>query len=164
MLIYGEKARVMESDHKMWVVNHEQDGQHHLKANIELTQISPIGVLASDAVRERYTLNPFNFQHYNLNYLQVTVDGIPYPRRALEPAYANKLYIDSYLTLFMGTGKWNTNDGNDISRDNYPNGYCLYLFNIDPAKQMEDLVPISKQGNIKVEVRFAQPLPTTVDC
>ena len=122
-----------------------------------------IGFLASEAVRGSYTKNPFNFQHYNLNYLQVTVDGVPFPRRALEPDYAKKLYIDSYLTLFTGTGKWNTNDGNDISRHEYPDGYCLYLFNIDPAKQMEDLLPISKQGNIKVEARFAQPLTTTVD-
>ena len=122
-----------------------------------------ISFLASEAVRGSYTKNPFNFHHYNLNYLQVTVDGVPYPRRALEPDFANKLYIDSYLTLFTGTGKWMVNDGNNINRDNYPNGYCLYLFNIDPAKQVENLLPISKQGNIKVEARFAQPLPTTVD-
>ena len=122
-----------------------------------------IGFLASEAVRGSYTKNPFNFQHYNLNYLQVTVDGNPYPRKALEPDYTNKQFVDCYLTLFTGTGKWNANEGNSIGRHDYDRGYCLYLFNIDPAKQMLETVPIRKKGNIKLEVRFAATLPTTVD-
>ncbi|XP_051160512.1 uncharacterized protein F54H12.2-like [Leptopilina boulardi] len=51
------------------------------------------------------------------------------PSKPLQPDINKEgLYIDCYQTLFSGTGRHFLNDGNDIDRASYPNGFCLFAF------------------------------------
>ena len=41
--------------------------------------------------------------------------------------YDGNLYIRAYNSMFSGTSKLNCDEGNGISRDDYKDGYALYL-------------------------------------
>ena len=89
-----------------------------------------IGFVKNKAFNGDRALNPFNFEHFNINFLCLYVDGVQVPSKPLQRNFrGNQLYIDAYHTLFSGTGVHFLNQGNPISRESYPNGYCLFAFN-----------------------------------
>ena len=120
-----------------------------------------VGLVSSKSYQGDYGKNPFNFQHYNLNYAAFMVDGRSVPARPLQPNYDNGDYTAAYLTLFSGYGKYNQNQGNDIQRYDYPNGNCLYVFDVDSSHEI-DRLPLIKRGITRLELRFSRPLPETV--
>ena len=88
-----------------------------------------IGFCKNKAFNGDRSLNPFNFEHFDINFLRLYVDGVQVPSRALKPDFTeSKLYVEAYHTLFTGTGVHFLNEGNKISRTSYPFGYCLFAF------------------------------------
>ena len=91
-----------------------------------------IGFVKNKAFNGDRALN-FNLEHFNINFLCLYVDGVHVPSKPLQPNFrGNQLYIDEYHTLFPGTGVHFRNQGNQISRESYPNGYCLFAFDLTP--------------------------------
>ena len=74
---------------------------------------------------------------------------------------ANPQYIEAFATLFSGMGKMYYNSGNDISREEFPNGYAIYAFDLTP-----DVCGSSphfnavQRGNLAVTITFSAA-PTT---
>lgn len=125
-----------------------------------------IGFVSHRAFNGARNLNPFNFHHYTLNYLSLYVDGVQIPSKPLQPDYMNCMYIDCYHTLFSGTGIHFLNQGNSISRSDYPLGYCLYAFDLTPDLSANDDTHFNlvRHGSVRLEVRFSSVLPETVNC
>ena len=65
------------------------------------------------------------------------------------------------MSLFYGTGKENRDEGNDIAREHYPNGYALYAFNLSPDLAEQGHFILAKQGTVRVELKFGTALPNT---
>ena len=65
-------------------------------------------------------MNPFNFKHYALSDISMHLDGNTQPVKPLKPNFANRQYIQAFMSLFSGTGKENLDEGNDIAREDYP--------------------------------------------
>ena len=63
---------------------------------------------------------------------------------------------------FSGTGKENRDEGNDITREDYPRGYALYAFDLCPDLAEEGHFNLAKQGTVRVELKFGAALPNTV--
>lgn len=126
-----------------------------------------IGFVDNRAYNGDVTLNPFNFQNYKINYLSLYIDGVQVPSRALQPDFTkNKLYADAYHTLFSGTGIHFLNEGNSINRENYPDGYCLFAFDLTPDLSANNTSHwnLVKHGSVRIEVRFEEALKSTVNC
>ncbi len=89
-----------------------------------------VGCVSNAAFNGSYSKNPFNFQHFNVNYVSVHVNGEQIPQTPLKPDFAEgrKNSVRAYYTLFSGMDKMYMNEGNDISLSDYPNGYTLYAF------------------------------------
>jgi len=138
--------------------------------NVILGQIPKrliIGFVDNRAFNGSRTLNPFNFHHYKINFLSLYVDGTQIPSKPLQPDFTKeKLYTDAYHTLFSGTGIHFLNEGNSISRENYPNGYCLFAFDLTPDLSANDNTHwnLIKHGNVRIEVRFEEALQNTINC
>ena len=70
--------------------------------------------------------NPYNFRHYNVSTITLTVNGEEVPFKQLTLDYKggntekNKDFVQAYNTLFSGTGKMYTNTGLDITREETP--------------------------------------------
>jgi len=87
-----------------------------------------VGFVDNRAFNGNRTLNPFNFEHINLSYLSLYVDGVQVPSKPLtprQPANANRLSIECFQTLFTGTGVHFSDTGCGINRENYDQGYFL---------------------------------------
>ena len=116
-----------------------------------------IGLVESDNFNGNITKNPFNFHHHDVNFLALYMDGQQFPHKALTPNYENKKFIRCYHTLFSGTGKESGDLGNWISREEYSEGHCLYVFDLTPDGCSIDHFNVRKNGNLRMEVHFAKP-------
>lgn len=125
-----------------------------------------VGFVSNSAFNGTLTTNPYNFQHFFMNFLSLYVDGKQYPSRPLQPDFdSTKQYVSSYHTLFSGTGIHFQDEGNDISREDYPYGYCLTAFDLTPDLSAHtDVWNVQKQGALRLEVQFSKPLTETINC
>ncbi|XP_041464631.1 uncharacterized protein F54H12.2-like [Lytechinus variegatus] len=140
------------------------------KDNLFLGQIPNriiIGFVDNDSFNGSYRKNPYNFKHYNLNYISITVDGEPLPMRPLRPCFeegGNQNYIEAYNTLFMGTSRLFSDHGIAINREEYAQGYTLYAFDLTPDLSDGCHLNLVKEGNVRLEAGFDAALPNTVNC
>ena len=107
--------------------------------------------------------NPFNFQNYGLNEIAVYLDGQQAQSvRVLRPDYVNRQYVDAYMSLFAGTNKINRDEGNYISREDYPLRYSLYAYDLSPDLAENDHFNLVRQGNVRLVLKFAEALQCAV--
>ena len=116
-----------------------------------------IALTSSAAFNGTINRNPFNFQHMNANFVALYVDGESKPMQPLTPNYKTNNYTSEYLTLFSGTGKLNSNSGNYISRENFAQGYAIYIIDLD-SNHSKDYVSLSKRGHSRLVIRFQESL------
>lgn len=126
-----------------------------------------VGFVDNKAFNGDRAMNPFNFQNYQINYLSLYADGLQVPSKPLQPDFTTaNMCVDSYHTLFSGTGIHFLNEGNCISRSNYPRGYCLFAFDLTPDLSANSSTHwnLVRHGSVRIEVRFAKALTSTVNC
>ena len=102
--------------------------------------------------------NPYNFKTCTTSFLRVTVNREEVPFRPLQLSYAaaNPRCVEAYLTMFSGTGKLFYNAGNNISRDDFGNGYALYAADLTPDMcGSSDHFNMVQCGNLAVDVKFS---------
>ena len=71
-------------------------------------------MMDNDSYNGNYNKNPFNFQHYNLTQIGISVSGEEVPFNPLKLNFDEKLFVTAYNTLFLGTGKLHGNSGRII--------------------------------------------------
>ena len=115
------------------------------------------GLVESDAFNGDLKKNPYNFQHFNVSSIGITVNGEEMPFKPLQLSYgAAPKYIEAFSTLFSGTGKMYHNTGNDISREEFPKGYAVYAFDLTP--DMCGASPhfnVVQKGNLAIDIQFS---------
>ena len=117
-----------------------------------------MGFVDSASFEGSYSKNPFNFQHSNLSYCSLHVDGKMVPQKPLISDFANHNTLRNYFTLFESTGKCFQDFGCDISRQDYENGYALLAFDLTPDLSENGCYHVIKKGNIRLELKFATAL------
>ena len=105
--------------------------------------------------------NPYNFKHFNCNFMGLYADGQSVPGDPIQCDYKNQHYVSAYLSMFSGIGKLHMNEGNYISREDYANGYAIYVFNITPrhSRNYSDLI---KRGHTRLCIRFSESPKETI--
>ncbi|XP_077065900.1 uncharacterized protein F54H12.2-like [Siphateles boraxobius] len=122
-----------------------------------------IAMVDNDAFTGSYTKNPFAFKHYNLEFLAVYVDSQQFPAKPLQPNFEAGLAAREFYQLSMATGRHLKDRALCIDSNDFINGYTLYAFNLTPDEECGQHISLIKSGNIRVEARFRQPLPNTVN-
>jgi len=122
-----------------------------------------VGLVNNASFNGRRDRNPFYFQHYNLSEIAVYLDGQQqHSLKPIQPNFELGQFVRAYNTLFSGTGKLNRDEGIQISRDEYDKGYTLYAFDLTADLAEDDHFSLVKQGNLRLALKFANPLPHTV--
>lgn len=121
-----------------------------------------IGFVNSEAYNGLITKNPFHFDHFNINSIDLTVIGQDRPSKPFKPNFQRGRYMRSYAGLFATSGKIFHDEGNQISRDDYGNGYSLFGFDLTPDLSESEYVNLIKNGNIKLEIEFSNALTATI--
>ena len=110
-----------------------------------------------------YKKNPYNFQHYNLEFLSIYVDGQSVPSKALQPNFKSNNYIEAYQNLFTGLRKDSLDLGLYCSREDFAQGYSLFVFDLKSEILDSTHHPSMRHGNVSLEARFSEALPETIN-
>lgn len=122
-----------------------------------------IGFVRNAAFNGAIKLNPFNFEHFNLNYLSLNVGSQTIPSQPLKPNFDQKEYLQAYMTLFEGTGMLHADKGHCIQRKDFANGYALYVFDLTADLSEGSHQDPIKHGSLRMECHFTKALPCTVN-
>ena len=108
--------------------------------------------------------NPYNFKNYKVTTITLTANGEEIPFKQLNLDYVGgtgadagktKDFIQAYNTLFSGTGKMYANAGLDITREDYPDGYTLYAFDLTPDMcSSSSYFNAVQRGSLSVDITF----------
>ena len=112
------------------------------------------------------TTNPYNFRHYDLSSFALNVNGKQIPAEGLSLGMDHeKTSVMGYRTLFEGSGIHHSNSGLQITHDMYIAGFFMLLFDLTPDRgASEGHTSHPDNGNIRVELKFAKPLPDPITC
>lgn len=123
-----------------------------------------VALVANTAYNGNRSENPFNFANYDLNYIALSLDGEQKPNLPLTPQYDDDLYMESYMSMFIATGKINNDEGLIITRNDYPKGYALYCFDLSSDMSSDALhFDTIKAGNFKIDLKFGTATPHAVN-
>jgi hypothetical protein len=123
----------------------------------------------NEALSGSFQRNPFNFQHYRANFVEVSIDGESVPGRGLKMKFGyneeDGNYIDAYLSLTRGVLMGQ--EEHSITREDYNSGYTFFVFDLEPEllpdKENDDeFWPIIKHGNLRIQFHFDVALPETI--
>ena len=98
----------------------------------EISNCIVVCMMDNDSYNGNYKKNPFNFQHYNLTHIGISVNGEKLPFNPLKFKFDDKLFVIAYNTLFSGTGKLHGNIGSMIKREDYSEGYTTIVADLTP--------------------------------
>jgi hypothetical protein len=122
-----------------------------------------IGMVRNSAFNGNYESNPFKFENFDLNYLSVFIDSVQIPSKPFTPDFANGNFIREYNSLFSGSGIHFSDNGNDISKHEYANGFTLFCFDTTPDLSSNNTNwNVQKNGTLRIELRFANPLTESI--
>ena len=123
-----------------------------------------VGLVDNTAFNGQFNKNPFRFQNYGIDFIAIYKDGEHIFSKPLQPDFARNQFVRSYLSLFTETNQYYVDEGNGITRNDYPNGNTLFAFDLTAdlgaASGHWELV---KHGTIHLEIHFSQALTATIN-
>ena len=123
-----------------------------------------VGLVDNTAFNGQFNKNPFRFQNYGIDFIAIYKDGEHIFSKPPQPDFARNQFVGSYLSLFTETNQYYVDEGNGITRNDYPNGNTLFAFDLTAdlgaASGHWELV---KHGTIHLEIHFSQALTATIN-
>ncbi|XP_053390169.1 uncharacterized protein F54H12.2-like [Mercenaria mercenaria] len=123
-----------------------------------------IGMVRNADMNGDPATNPFDFRHFHLSKLEVSIDGKTIRNKAFQPNFENGECMRSYMSLYQATGALGLNRSIGLTMTEYKSGYTLWGFYLTADQGCEEgqLHPI-KTGNLRIDLQFAQQLPSVVN-
>ncbi len=122
-----------------------------------------IGFVDSEAYNGKISLNPFNFKHYELSKISLSLDGEEIPSPPKELNFNDKLYMMGYNSIY-GFDKFVAYSGNNISREEYLDGYTLFAFDLTADMCNGSHFNLNRNGNLRLSLDWNKALPNVVSC
>ena len=148
---------------KVFTVPRGQQSQHIDDAFLgEIQKHIAVCMMDNDSYNGNYKKNPFNFQHYNLTQIGISVNEEEVPFKPLKLDFDDKLFVTAYNTLFSGTGKLHGNSGSIIKREDYSEGYMIIVADLTPF-EIDDNFDLKAEGTLSIDLVFKSPLAATIN-
>jgi len=115
-----------------------------------------VAFVSGEALSGSMSKNPYHFKNFDVAYMNLTLSGVPTPEGPLNLDFKSGKYLSSYTQLYRGRGgRLGTPR---ISRDEFGEGYSLFIFDLAPQNG-EEFYPVIREGSVRIELRFNSPLP-----
>ena len=148
---------------KVFTVPRGQQSQHIDSAFLgEIPKRIVVCMMDNDSYNGNYKKNPFNFKHYNLTQIGISVNGEEVPFKPLKLNFDEKLFATAYNTLFSGTGKLHGNSGSMIKREGYSEGYTIIVADLTPF-EIGNNFDLKAEGTLSTDLVFKSPLAATIN-
>jgi hypothetical protein len=122
-----------------------------------------IGLVAAKAYNGKQTENPYNFQHFNLQKISLSVNGTTVPASPYEMDYKNRYFIKPYRALFDSIGVYSDNLGNDITPKKFKGGNAFYAFDLSSDCCNGEHEHEAYLGIIDISLSFRETLNEAVE-
>ena len=76
----------------------------------------------------------------------------------------NQNHVTPSINLFEAAEKWNKDSVLEITRSQFAKGYAIYAFSLAPSDLGEEYLNLVRQGNVRLEVKFAVSTVETLTC
>ena len=148
---------------KVFTVPRGQQSQHIDNTFLgEIPKRIAVCMMDNDSYNGNYKKNPFNFKHYNLTQIGISVNGEEVPFKPLKLNFDEKLFVTAYNTLFSGTGEFHGNSGSIIKREDYSEGYMIIVADLTPF-EIGDNFDLKVEGTLSIDLVFKSPLTATIN-
>ena len=123
-----------------------------------------IGFVLNAACTGAIGENPFNFQHFGLTDLTVTLNGNSIPADGMKMNFTTGDYQRAYINTLAALGLDNDNRGISLTPHEFANGFNLHGFKISPGP-IDGTVFCSATsgGSIVVKATFGAGLAAAID-
>lgn len=118
------------------------------------------------ATNGSYIHNPYNIELFSISSIGVYIDGEQSPSKPLKLSLVgnDKKYLESFQTLFTGTGKYHDDSGNHITRSDYHQGYGFFVFDLRPdGCDVSEYMALRQRGNLSLEIVFSTALTEAIN-
>ncbi|XP_066480774.1 uncharacterized protein F54H12.2-like [Tiliqua scincoides] len=129
----------------------------------QLPKLVVVGLVDNDSFSGAYDKNPFNFKHYDINFFAIYQSGHQIPAKPFQPRFDEGNCVREYMSLVHASGKHMKDKALLINREDYARGYTLFAFDLSPDQECGSHYSLINTGNLRAEIRFARPLPQTVN-
>lgn len=138
--------------------------QDNLFAN-NIPKFLVFGMVKNSSFNGNKSENPFNFEHFNVNFVGLYKDGECVPSRELTPDFKNGICTREYISLMSSVGVYGKNIATSISLEEYKNnGYVLFGFNLSPDLDYSAMCKqVNKFGSLRLELRFEEALTASIN-
>lgn len=134
----------------------------------QLPNLMIIGIVENTAYSGSRKLNPFHFQHFNMNQFHLVVNGVQVPSQAIDFDFSNKdapISMRGYETLFRGTNLHHHVDmSHQVKKSLFDKGFFLLAFDLTPdaSYSRQDCLHLLNQGIVRIEARFSEAISKTL--
>ena len=119
------------------------------------------GLVTNVAYNGHKEKDPLRFQHFDLTYLTININGESFPKVPYTPDFRDDhdLYQREYYDFLDNIGATKTLSQPPIDYRNYKKGYCLYAFNLNcDFKFGDEYINIPREGYLTIEMKFRSNL------
>ncbi len=111
-----------------------------------------------------YKLNPFNFQHFDCNFIALRVNGLQIPAKGYRPNFEKKIVRRELRSLYDNIGVNDASDdaGCNLNVEDFIGGSTLFSFDLTPDKCNGFHLHESMTGIVDLEILFANPLTDAI--
>ncbi len=127
-----------------------------------LPQSIVICFLDARAFNGDISYNPFCFPHFNLNLLNLRVNGNPFHPRPFQPDYEKGDFLREYRNLMDHGGVQHGNNTIAISPKEFVSNSNFYIYDFSPDLCNSYHHHTTKHGHIDVEVGWSSPLTNNI--
>lgn len=120
-----------------------------------------VGFVDSNAYQGSVAKNPFNFQHKKMTQIALYLNDVSVPWQPVQVDLTNGNYLELYQTLFTCFGIDGKDKGNDITLEDYKEGYTLIAYDLSGAINNSSL-PIVERSSLRIEAHFKDALTTDI--
>lgn len=123
-----------------------------------------VGMVENSAYNGAYEKEPFHFQHFNCNSITLYQNSAAVPFNTMTPDFGDaKKYMLEYQALMQALNIYNKTDDVAISPQQFASGYTIFGFNLTPDLNLAGHAQTSKDGNLRLDIRFANKLSQTIN-
>lgn len=132
--------------------------------NGELPRQILLTFVNSQRLDGRKNLNPFQFEHSGVNYVNLRINGMSEPGRPFTPDFENEIVSRELRALYDNTGVLTSDSGFDISKDAFVNGQTFFAWDLTPDHCNGFHIHDKKAGKIvDVDIRFSEGLEAAIN-
>jgi len=119
------------------------------------------GFVRADAYDGLVTRNPFVFQHFTLNYLNVYINGDPLHPIPIQPDWDDNNCVNEYVRFLNNIGMHQTHT-NGLTLKDYKENTCLFAYDLSPDLCNSFYRHPTEHGIFDISLSFKTALTTNV--